>query len=464
MKLSASSWLNPKLRCEYTRKAPFVSRNSGRAPLSLKRAIAIFATAAAFVLGALADDFIVGADVSHLAFFEERGIIYRDAGQVIDALALLKLRGLNCARLRLFTSSAQQAQADPYNSINNLDYTLPLAVRAKQAGLQLLLDFHYSDSWADPGKQTKPTAWTNLTFAQLEQRMYDYNSNTIATFKAAGAMPEYVQVGNEIIQGLLWPDGKVGGSSDTPAQWQKLGVLLKAAIRGIKDGAGDSRPRIMFHIDRGGDWAGTRWFFDNLRQQQVEFDLIGQSYYPFWHGSLDALRNCLTNAAVRYGKTIVVAETAFPWSNSTNIVGIPASPQGQVEFVVELASIVKAVPGGNGIGIVWWGTEYQHLSGINLAGFDRRSFFDAAGNVLPVANAFGELTAPVQLRASLADATLTLRWPFSGAGLALFVATNLSPAVAWFPVPDVVQSTGLVFSVTLPDNASQSRFYRLQSR
>jgi hypothetical protein len=166
---------------------------------------------------------------------------------------------------------------------------------------------------------------------------------------------------------------------------------------------------------------------------------------------------------VRYGKPVVIAETAFPWSNSTNIVGIPATPEGQVEFVVELANIVKAVPGGNGIGIVWWGTEYQHLSGVGLAGFDRRSFFDASGNVLPVANAFGELTVPIQLRASLADTTLTLRWPFSGAGLALFVATNLSSAAAWSPVPNVVQSTGLVFSVTLPGNASQSRFYRLQS-
>ena len=422
-------------------------------------------TASAFAAGcAGTGDFIAGADVSHLAFFEDRGIVYRDAGQVIDALALLKQRGLNCARLRLFTSSAQQAQADPYNSINNLDSTLPLAVRARQAGLQLLLDFHYSDSWADPGKQTKPAAWTNLTFAQLEQRMYDYNSNTIAAFKAAGAMPEYVQVGNEIIQGLLWPDGKVGGSSDTPAQWQKLGVLLKAAIHGIKDAAGDAPPKIMIHLDRGGDWPGTRWFFDNLRLQQVEFDLIGESYYPFWHGSLDALRNCLTNAAARYGKPVVVAETAFPWSNSTNVVGLPATPEGQVQFVVELANIVKAMPGSNGIGIIWWGTEYQSLSGAGLAGFDRRSFFDAVGNALPVANALGQLTALIELRASLTDTALTLQWPFSGAGLSLAMATSLSPAASWFPVPDAVQSTGLVFSVILPGNASHSRFYRLQSR
>lgn len=443
---------------------PFFNLKSPAHSLSLKFAAWIFTLSAFVTTCAGAGEFIAGADVSHLAFFEDRGIVYRDAGQAIEALALLKQRGLNCARLRLFTSSAPQAQADPYNSINNLDYTLPLAVRARQAGLQLLLDFHYSDSWADPGKQTKPAAWTNLAFAQLEQRMYDYNSNTIAAFKAAGAMPEYVQVGNEIIQGLLWPDGKVGGSSDTPAQWQKLGVLLKAAVRGIQDAAGDAPPKILIHIDRGGDWAGTRWFFDNLRLQQVEFDLIGESYYPFWHGTLDALRNCLTNAAARYGKPVIVAETAFPWSNSTNIVGIPATPEGQVQFVVELASLVKAVPGGNGIGIIWWGTEYQRLPGVGLAGFDRRSFFDAAGDALPVANALGQLTAPIQLRASLTDTALTLQWPFSGAGLSLVVSTNLSPAEAWQPVPNVVQSTGLTFSVTQPGNASHSRFYRLQSR
>lgn len=194
-----------------------------------------------------------------------------------DGLAILKDHGLSCVRLRLLTSSAAQAQADPYNYINNLDYTLPLAQRVKNAGLQLMLDFHYSDTWADPGQQAKPAAWAGLTFAQLTQQLRQYNSNCIAAFKAAGAMPDYVQVGNEIIGGLLWPDGQVGGAYDTPAQWSKLAHLLTNAITGIKDAAGSQMPRIVVHIDRGGDWQGTQWFFDHLLQQQVQFDIIGES-------------------------------------------------------------------------------------------------------------------------------------------------------------------------------------------
>ncbi|MDW8308104.1 MAG: glycosyl hydrolase 53 family protein, partial [Verrucomicrobiales bacterium] len=111
--------------------------------------------------------FLAGADFSHLRFFEDRGVVYREGSTPRDALAILTNRGINCVRLRLFTSSAAQAAADPYNYINNLDYTLPLAVRVKNAGLRLLLDFHYSDTWADPGHQRVPAAWTNLTFAQL---------------------------------------------------------------------------------------------------------------------------------------------------------------------------------------------------------------------------------------------------------------------------------------------------------
>lgn len=410
-----------------------------------------------------ATDFIAGVDLSHLRFFEDRGITYRVNGQVQDALVILKNRGINCVRLRLFTSSAAQAQADPYNYTNNLAYTLPLAVRVKNAGLKLLLDFHYSDSWADPGKQTKPVAWTNLSFTQLKTQLRDYSSNTIATLNAAGVLPDFVQVGNEITPGLLWDEGHVGGSFDNTTQWSQLAQLLTNAIQGIKDAAGSNPPKIIIHIDRGGDWSATQWYFDNLTARQVPFDIIGESYYPWWHGDLSALRTCLTNAATRYNKPIMVMETAFPRASSTNLFGIPATTNGQVQFVIELAKIIKNVPGGKGAGVFWWAAEYQQVSGANLAGFQQRSFFGADGNVLPVADVFGAMTSPVSISSSLSSNLMILKWPLSGAGMALKSTSNLALPV-WTNTTNVIQDTNPVFSTTVPvEAAGTSRFFRLQS-
>lgn len=417
--------------------------------------------AIAGLLRTVAADFLAGGDMSHLGFFEERGVVYRDEGQPRDALAILKSRGLNCVRLRLFTSSPVQAQANPYNYVNNLDYTLPLAIRVKKAGLSFLLDFHYSDTWADPGKQAKPAAWTNLSFLELEQQLYEYNSNTIAAFRLAGAMPEYVQVGNEIIGGMLWPDGRVGGSYDNAVQWSQLGRLLKAAIRGVQDGAGAGSPKIMIHIDRGGDWGATQWFFDKLLQQGITLDVIGQSYYPFWHGTFDALGTCLTNTVARYGKPVIVAETAFPWTNSAPIQGIQANTNGQVEFVVRLAKIVKGLPGGKGLGVFWWGTEYQRISGAGLAGFDSRSFFDRDGNTLPVARALGQLTAPVRMGARPANGGgVILTWPLSGAGMSLVTTTNVADQGAWKRAANSVENNGPEFISLIPAEANYG-FFRL---
>jgi len=408
------------------------------------------------------EDFIAGADLSHLQFFENRGVTYRVDGQADDALTILKERGINCVRLRLFTSSASQAAADPYNYTNNLSYTLPLAVRVKSAGLKLLLDFHFSDSWADPGKQNKPTAWIGLDFSGLKLQVRDYASNTIATLSAAGALPDFVQVGNEITPGLLWSDGRVGGGYDTAQQWSQLAQLLTNAIQGITDAAGTNIPKIIIHIDRGGDWNATKWYFDNLIAQQVPFDIIGESYYPWWHGDLDALRTCLNGAANRYGKPVMVMETGFPRSNSTNIFGIPATTNGQVQFVVELAKVVKNVSGGRGAGIFWWAAEYQQVNGQGLAGFDRRSFFGTDGNVLPAAAAFGSLTAPINLTPSLSNGLLLLEWPLSGAGLALASSTNLA-LPTWTNATNAIQDTNPVFRASIPVTDAPARFFRLQS-
>lgn len=409
--------------------------------------------------------FVAGADFSDLAFFENRGVLYKEGGQAQDGLAILRDQGLTCVRLRLWTSSAAQAQADPYDYTNNLAYTLPLAVRVKNAGLQFLLDFHYSDTWTDPGQQTTPSAWTNLTMTQLASQMLTYNSNTLAAFATAGAMPDYVQVGNEITAGVLWPDGAVPGTNAS-LQWSQLGQLLNAAIEGIRDAAGTNMPKIVVHIDRGGDWATTEWFFDNLREQSVPFDIIGESYYPFFHGPLSSVVNCLTNAAKRYGKPLIVAETAFPWTNSywtTNIYGIPSTTNGQVQFLAALAQVVRSVPDQLGAGILWWGAEYQAVTGVNESGFNTASFFDSGGNVLPVADAFGQLMVPVALDPSLTGFALTLQWPLSGAGMTLMTTSNLAQPAAWLAVTNAVQNTGTWFRTTLPVDTSQGRFYRLQS-
>ena len=413
-----------------------------------------------------ATNFIAGVDFSLLPFFESNGIAYRDNGQAQDALAILKNHGINGVRLRLFTSSDAQARTNPYNFINNLDYTVPLAVRVKNAGLQFMLDFHYSDTWADPAHQAMPAAWSGLDFAQLVQQMRRYNSNCLAAFVAAGAPPDYVQIGNEITGGLLWPFGAVPGTNAV-VQWSQLAQLLNAAIQGIHDAAGTHPPKIVVHIDRGGDWDTTKWYFDNLiRTQQVRFDIIGESYYPFWHGPLGDLANCLTNAARRYGKPVMVAETAFPWTNSywtTNIYGLPGTTNGQVQFVAALAQVVKRVPDGLGAGVFWWGTEYQKLKGVNEAGFNTTSFFDAQGNVLPAAGAYGQMVAPLRLNADLNGAHLQVQWPLSGAGLSLTTTTSLSPGAVWLQVTNPVQNTNTVFNTALPMESSSSHFYRLQS-
>jgi arabinogalactan endo-1,4-beta-galactosidase len=440
--------------------------------IGLKLSILLFIAYSLF--GSLAranTNFLAAADFSDLAFFESRGVTYKDGGQVQDGIQILKNHGINCVRLRLFTGSAAQASADPYNYGNNLSYTVPLAVRVKNAGLLFSLDFHYSDTWADPGHQAIPTAWTNgLNFALLVQLMRTYNSNTIAAFATAGAMPDYVQVGNEITAGMLWPyGGQLSGNGGTI--WSQLGQLMNAAIQGIKDATnstGAKMPQIIVHIDSGGNWATTEWFFDNLTAQGVPFDIIGLSYYPFYQGSPTNLNICLSNAAVRYSKPIIVAEDAFPYTNTcpsawkSQLYGYPPTIDGQVSFMATLARIVKSVPNQLGAGIFYWGTEYQAVSGVNEAGFNTASFFDANGNVLPVADAVGGMGAPLWISASLGGSNLGLRWPFSGAALKLMTSTSLMPP-AWSSVSNSPQTTGAVFSVTLPLNNNTSSFYRLQS-
>ena len=229
---------------------------------------------------AQAQSYAIGADVSFLAKCERDGMVFKEDGQPKDVLVMLREHQYNWVRLRLFHDPAAAADKLP----NDLDYTLTLAKRAKSLGFHLLLDLHYSDSWADPGKQPTPEAWKKLKHKQLVEQVFTYTRDTISTFAREGVMPDMVQVGNEITNGMLWPDGKL------PDNWDNFADLLKAGIRGVDAGRGaQPKPRIMIHIERSGDYDAAVWFFDNLIAHHVPFDVMGLSYYPRWHGGM---RSC----------------------------------------------------------------------------------------------------------------------------------------------------------------------------
>jgi len=325
---------------------------------------------------ARAQGYAIGADVSFLAKCEQDGIVFKENGQPKDVLLMLREHHYNWVRLRVFVDPSANGLKLP----NDLNYTLALAKRAKALGFHLLLDFHYSDKWADPGAQFPPAAWAKLKHKQLVAEVFNYTRDTIAAFAAAGVMPQMVQVGNEITNGMLWPDGKL-------PDWANFADLLNAGIQGVEAGRGaQAKPRIMIHIDRGANYELVTWFFDTLIQHHVPFDVMGLSFYPFAHGEVTQLRGTLHDLALRYQHPIIVVETAYHWIPS-DFIGkksdFPESPEGQKAFLQAVDAAVRAIPKGLGQGVFYWEPAAEH----ELTG---RSFFDDGGNVQPVISAFDQ--------------------------------------------------------------------------
>jgi arabinogalactan endo-1,4-beta-galactosidase len=324
-------------------------------------------------------EYAVGADLSFLRQVEAGGTRFKDGEVAKPGLQIFRDHGYNWIRLRLFHTPSTQPRPLP----NDRAYTIALAQEAKALGYKFLLDLHYSDTWADPEKQFLPKAWENLSNSELIAAVQDYTRDTIVAFREAGVMPDMVQLGNEITNGMLWPKGKL------PEQWDTFAALLKAGIRGMEAGcAGTLRPRIMIHIDQGGNRVRTQWFFDNLTARGVEFDVIGQSYYPWWHGSLLDLRECLDATAERYHKDIILVEVAYNWRPAEyrdHPAPFPETPDGQRAFLEEVQRAVLATPHGLGKGVFWWEPA--------VTGFlTRRGMFDENGNALPVIQVFDKYT------------------------------------------------------------------------
>ncbi len=357
-------------------------------------------------------EFIRGVDISFTPLIEDLGGKYTINGMAKDALDIFKENGVNYIRLRIWHT--------PANGYCGLKETLDYAKRIKEKGFKFLLDFHYSDSWADPGKQTKPAAWTNLSFDVLKDSVYSYTKNVMIALKNQNTKPDMVQVGNEITGGMLWPDGKLYGVGNQDEQLIKFAELVKAGINGVKDAVDTTPVKIMIHIDLGGDNNGAVYFYSRLISQNVDFDVIGLSYYPWWHGKLTNLTVNLNDLAQRFGKEIIVAETAYPWTTQYendgvgNIVGsgttllqdYPATVKGQKDYLINLVKLIRQTANGKGVGFFYWEPAYISVRPLGSS-WENLTVFDFNGEALESINAFKNIDSLKSVKVKLRVNTST---------------------------------------------------------
>jgi arabinogalactan endo-1,4-beta-galactosidase len=303
---------------------------------------------------------IKGADISSLAKSEAKGGVYKTAsGTTGDALAILKSAGMNYARLKVWVN--------PADGYNNKARVLAMATRIKAQGMKLLVDFHYSDTWADPGAQAKPVAWSGHTYSQLKTDVYNHTYDVLNALKAQGTTADMVQIGNEINAGMLFSEGST-------ANWSQLAGLLNSGYSAAK--AVSSSTLVALHLANAGDDSAVRTWFDNASSNGVNYDVIGLSYYGYWHGSLASAQTTLDDVASRYAKPVFIAETAYPFrldsdDSFTNIIdtsaelvtGYPATQAGQAAWFRDVMNIVEAVPGGRGLGVFYWEATWTAVTG-----------------------------------------------------------------------------------------------------
>ena len=293
---------------------------------------------------------ILGADISFLPELESRGMKFSVDGKTEDAIDILKDHGFNYIRLRIFNQPANPKGYSPGKGFCDLPHTMAMAKRIRAAGMKFLLDFHYSDYWADPGQQNKPAAWVGEDFPALKKSLYDYTVSVMKSLKDQGTTPDMVQVGNEINHGMVWPEGGIG-NLDSLAQ------LIYAGVEGVK--AISPKTIIMLHIALGGQNAEARFWLDNMTARNIPFDVIGLSYYPKWHGTPADLKNNMADLAARYKQQVMVAE--------------------YTQLKNEVNDIAFTVPDGKAVGTFIWEpiSTWESI-------FDRDGKANALLNVYPV--------------------------------------------------------------------------------
>lgn len=334
------------------------------------------------------DLMLKGVDISMLKEVEDLGGTYYLGEEQKDLFEILQIKGLNTVRLRLWVNPYDE-EGKPYmGGTNDLETTIELAKRAKTHGMQFMLDFHYSDFWADPKKQDKPKAWQSYTGERLEEEVYRYTREVLEVCRLCDVLPDLVQIGNETTNGMLWPEGKTptyypekrSFEETEAAQWDKsydsLAALLKAGVRAARE-AGPMK--IILHLDAGGQNVLYRTWFDEMSKRNVDYDIIGLSYYPIWHGGLEDLQFNLEDISARFNKEVLVVETAYGHTTESlsgadifteemsKIAGYPPTVEGQGQFLQDLMETVRKVPDGKGLGIVYWEPAWLPVKGTSWA-------------------------------------------------------------------------------------------------
>lgn len=335
-----------------------------------------------------------GIDISWLPEVEAAGgKFFTRSRKKIAALALLRSSNLKVGRVRVWV--------DPIGANGSLPRALKLARRLKAHGMQICVDFHFSDTWADPGHQSIPSAWSSTSLDELSAQVHDYVAATLGEFVEAGCAPQWVQLGNEITNGTLWPLGRI--DSDDPDQWTRLSTLLASATEAMRSVTPIAKS--VLHLDCGGDYERVKWWLEKADEYSITYDVVGLSFYSQWHGTLGDLNRVLKHIAVNRKTRVVIAETAYPWINQTfgsdvisvshpPLAGCPYTPSGQWAYVRKLQKLLLALPNDRGVGVWWWeGLSY----GVVRDGFTKwnggmtnSTLVDSAGTALPALAALGQ--------------------------------------------------------------------------
>lgn len=359
--------------------------------MKMRKTIIAFTLALFVACGASAQQRLLGGDISLLPSYMEQGTQYKDAsGNMIDnPIGWLRDQTWNCMRVRLFVDPANASGAHKGEGVcQDLAYVKALSRDIRKAGMKLMLDFHYSDTWADPGKQFTPRRWEGVPPVALADTIYRYTRSVLREMVKNGTTPDLIQIGNEITNGMLWPTAKV--SPTGTENWDVLTSLLRNASRACREvcpGAG-----IIVHTEKAYDMEATRSYYNKLAEGGVDYDIIGLSYYPMWHESVANLGRNLDTLAVEFpAKPVMIVETAFyyshkndRWAKSDDEFAdwYPISPEGQRRFTRELVDELKRHK--NVTGLFWWFPEENACGNNVIESWINRGLFDnVTGKALP---------------------------------------------------------------------------------